>query len=374
MHARASHPRLKKRLALRIAGMAQSTYVYVGAYTTTSSRGIAAFRRDAAGQLTAIGEFEGAGSPSFLALHPTRRVLYAVHELDNYQGKSQGAISAYAIDDASGALSFLNAVPTGGAHPCHVSIERSGRYAFVANYTGGSVAMYRLDAQGGIAAQCDFHQHAGTGNNPERQDSAHAHQVLVDPTNRLLHVCDLGLDQIVHYIIDTGAGRLRPAGYTRTAAGAGPRHMAFHPSGRFAYAINELDSTLNAYAVSGGGALTELQSLSTLPAGFAETNYCADVHVSSDGRFVYGSNRGHDSLAIFEIDPNSGLLTARGHAATGGHWPRNFALAPDGASVLVANQESEDIHVLSRNARTGALGKAVRLLKTGKPVCVLFCP
>jgi 6-phosphogluconolactonase len=149
--------------------------------------------------------------------------------------------------------------------------------------------------------------------------------------------------------------------------------MAFHPSGRFAYVINELDSTVNVCAVGRDGALTELQSLSTLPTGFSGTNYCADIHISPDGRFVYGSNRGHDSLAIFEIDA-SGMLTLRGHAATGGHWPRNFALAPDSATVLVANQESEDIHVLSRNPGTGALGKPELLLKIGKPVCVLFYP
>jgi 6-phosphogluconolactonase len=353
--------------------MSTHSYAFTGAYTSTTSKGISVYTyTSATGKLALVSTGAGPGNPSFLALHPTRPVLYAVHELGDYADKAQGALSAYRVDVVTGALSLINTLPSGGAHPCHVSVDRTGRMAFVANYSGGSVAAYTLAEDGALTAQTDFVQHRGHSSNQDRQGEAHAHQVLLDPNNRFLHVCDLGMDQILRYAIDFASGRLLPAGYVRTQAGAGPRHMAFHPNGRFAYAINELDNTLNAYHVSPDGALTEVQSLGTLPDGYADTSYCADVHVSPDGRFVYGSNRGHDSLAIFEVDVDSGLLSARGQASTGGHWPRNFAIDPTGTRIFVANQESDDVYMLAIDAKTGILGKPTQRVEVARPVCIVF--
>jgi 6-phosphogluconolactonase len=353
--------------------MSTAAFVFFGTYTTTTSAGIYVFAYDSAsGALTERSTLGGHGSPSFLARHPILPVLYAVHELDAFDGQPQGALTAMRFDPSTGALTVLNTLSTNGLHPCHVSVDRTGRFAFAANYSSGSVAMYALAVDGALHERCDFVQHRGAGPNVSRQEGPHAHQTVVGPDNRFLYVNDLGTDQVMIYAIDAAAGKLRPHGYARIQGGAGPRHIDFSPDGRNAYVINELDNTLNAFAVAPDGSLRELQSLSTLPAGYSEVSYCADVHVSADGRFVYGSNRGHNSIAAFARDLNNGLLTAQGRTPTGGAWPRNFALAPGGRVMLVTNQESDDVFTFDVDAATGALKRRAGKLSIPRPVCALF--
>ncbi len=353
--------------------MSTQHFAFVGTYTGTTSAGLYVFAHDSeTAKLTQRSTLAGPGNPTFVARHPTLPVIYAVHELDDYAGSKQGAISAARFDAETATLTPLNVLPTGGDHPCHVSVDKTGRFAFAANYSGGSVAMYRVLADGSLDGPCDFVQHASRAASGDRQGNPHAHQVFVDPTNRYVYSCDLGTDRVLIYALDFDAGKLRPHGYIRTQIGAGPRHLDFHPSGRFVYVINELDNTLNAFAVESGGALRELQSLSTLPAGYSETSYCADVHVSGDGRFVYGSNRGHNSIVVFAIDPASGTLTFVEHTKTGGDWPRNFALSPDGAFLLVANQNSDDIITFRLDAKTGRMARQPGTLAVPRPVCLLY--
>ena len=348
-------------------------FAFVSGYAQKDEAGIHVFRHDVArGALKAAGSFAGLANPSFLALHPTLPIVYATNEIEDYDGAKQGALSALRFDPATAALEFLGAQPTRGAAPCSVVVDRSGRYVFVANYTGGSVAMYPILPDGNVGPLCDFVQHVGGSVHPDRQTKPYAHQVSLDPTNRRLYVCDLGMDKVMIYGLDFDAGRLRALGAVRTHPGAGPRHMRFHPNGRTAYVINELDNTISVFAADREGGMRELQVISTLPEGYTETSYCADIHVTRDGRFVYGSNRGHDSIAVFAVDADSGLLTALGHTLTGGKWPRNFGLTPDESKLIVANQHTNDLFLLPRDAASGMLGKAAGRIEAPKPVCVIF--
>lgn len=348
-------------------------FAFVSGYAQKDEAGIHVFRYDVArGALKAAGSFAGLANPSFLALHPTLPIVYATNEIEDYDGAKQGALSALRFDPATAALEFLGAQPTRGGAPCSVVVDRSGRYVFVANYSGGSVAMYPILPDGAVGPQCDFVQHVGSSVHPDRQTKPYAHQVSLDPTNRRLYVCDLGMDKVMIYGLDFDAGRLRSLGAVRTHPGAGPRHMRFHPNGRTAYVINELDNTISVFAVDRDGGMRELQVISTLPEGYSETSYCADVHVTRDGRFVYGSNRGHDSIAAFAVDADSGTLTALGQTPTGGKWPRNFGLTPDESKLIVANQHTNDLFLLPRDAVSGALGKATSRIVAPRPVCVIF--
>ncbi len=351
--------------------MATTTLAFIGTSTASTSKGIYTCRVDQkSGRLEQIAATSGLANPSFLALHPVLPVLYSINEIGEFAGAPQGALSAFAIDAASGQLTLVGTAPTGGPGPCHVTVDKSGRFAFAANYGGGSVGMIRLRDDGAPDALTDFVQHEGRSVNPDRQMEPHAHQVRVDPSNRFLYACDLGLDSVMIYAIDAAEGKLRPHGRARMQPGAGPRHLAFHPNGRFAYVINELDNTVTVTALSPDGALRELQIISTLPLGYAETSYCADIHISADGRFLYGSNRGHDSIAAFSIDAATGLLSALDRTATGGKWPRNFALGPSGR-VYVANQNTDDVIVFDTDA-VGALQRVPGKLSVPSPLCVVF--
>lgn len=353
--------------------MSTQSFAFVGTYTSTGSKGIYIYRHNpATGALTPAGAISGLGNPSFLAMHPTLPVLYATNELGEYNGLKQGAVSAFAFDAAPAAGALLNSQPAHGTAPCSLVVDRTGRYVFAANYSSGSVAMFPINADGSLAPASDTAQHAGGSVNAERQEGPHAHQVALSPDNRFLYVCDLGMDKVMIYGLDMTNGKLLPNGFARLQPGAGPRHLRFHPSGRTVYVINELDNTVNVFAVEHDGGLRELQNLSTLPAGYDKVTYCADIHVTADGRFVYGSNRGHDSIAAFAVDAATGMLTALGQTSVGGNWPRNFAIGPDGARLFVANQESDDVHTLAIDPRTGTLGKAVKCVSVPKPVCIIF--
>jgi 6-phosphogluconolactonase len=369
--ARVSGPVPASPAATRLA-------VYVGTYTDGGSRGIYRFEMDTA---------SGAGSapvlaaesenPSFLALHPGGRVLYAVNETRTFGGAATGAVSAFAIDDATGNLTRLNQQASGGGDPCHLAVGRGGGNVLVANYSGGSVAVLPLTVDGSLRPASVVLRHAGTGPNRERQEGPHAHAILLDPAERFALAADLGADRIFVYHFGAAAGSLEPNSPESAALGpgSGPRHLAWHPSGKFLYAINELRSTVTAFRYDAErGSIESFQTITTLPAGFSGQNLAAEIAVSPDGRFLYASNRGDDSLAVFRIDSASGAVAPAGRVATGGRTPRHFAIEPSGRWLLAANQNSDSITEFRLDPATGLPKPAGRPLAISRPVCVLFAP
>jgi 6-phosphogluconolactonase len=347
--------------------------VYVGTYTGGGqSKGIYRLQLDlATGVLSVVGEPTEAVNPSFLALHPSGRFLYAVAESGDARRGESGAVAAFAVDGASGALSPLNQKPSGGAGPCHISMDKQGRHVLVANYGGGSVAVLPVQRDGRLGDPSAVVQHEGSSVNPERQKGPHAHSINLDAADRFAFAADLGLDKLLVYRFDAKSGGLTAHEPAKLAPGSGPRHFAFHPGGAHAYVINELTSTITAFAYDAAkGALSELQTVSTLPSGFEGRNSTAEVVVRPDGRFVYGSNRGHDSIAIFRVDPGSGKLTAAGHQATLGKTPRNFAIDPTGSFLLAANQNSDSVAVFRIDASSGGLEPIGSPLSVPRPVCL----
>ncbi len=349
----------------------KGTFVYVGTYTSGRSEGIYVYRFDpSSGALRYAGVARGVSNPSFLALHPRRPFLYAVSE-----SEEQGGASAFAIDPQSGALTRLNQQFSPGGRPCYLSVDATGRLVLAADYHGGTLSVFPIEADGRLGAASDFVRHQGSSVNRERQEAAHAHCILPDPGNRYALAADLGLDKIMVYELDLAQGKLRPhrRPWVQVKPGAGPRHLTFHPNGRYAYLINELDSTIVAYAYDpAGGILTELQTVPALPAGFTGTSWAADVHVAPSGRTVYGSNRGHDSIAIFAIDEGTGKLTPVGHEPTQGQTPRNFAIDPTGTWLLAANQDSDTIVTFRIDPRSGKLAPAGQVAEAPTPVCLKF--
>lgn len=351
-------------------------WAYVGTYTTGESQGIYTLRFDpASGALAHAGVRQGVTNPSFLAIEPQQRFLYAVNEIAGSDGQPQGAVTAFAIDAETGGLTLINEQPSHGGAPCHVSVAGGGRYVLVANYSTGSVAMFPVRDGGGLDAASDVVQHHGTGVNPERQEAPHAHSVTVDPTGQHALVADLGLDRVMVYRLELKHGKLVPnhVPWVEVAAGSGPRHLAFDPSGCHAYLINELNSTLTVFGYDGAaGTLTRLQTISTLPDQFAGENWCADVHVAPSGRFVYGSNRGHDTIVILEVDPATGILAFVGYEPTGGRTPRNFAIDPSGQFLLAANQDTSSIVTFGIDQGTGELTPTGQIAHVPTPVCITF--
>jgi 6-phosphogluconolactonase len=351
--------------------------VYVGTYTKGDSEGIYTCQfNPATGELRLVGDPAPITDPSFLAVDSKRRFLYSVSEAGDAASGSTGSVTAFAISD-DGRLEYLNTQPSGSDGPCHVSVDATDRQVLVANYGGGSVAILPIRGDGSLGEPTDVVPHRGSGPNPDRQQGPHPHSINVDPTNRFAFVPDLGTDEVVAYRLNLVLGLLTPeAGLTASlAAGAGPRHFDFHPGGGYAYAINELDSTVTAFSYDGStGTLKELHTVSTLPDGFEGTNYPADVYVSPSGRFLYGSNRGHHSIAIFAIDGESGMLTPIGHESTRGEWPRNFVIDPTGAFMLVANEHTDDIVTFRIDGETGLLEATGHVEKVPSPVCLLPVP
>ena len=357
-------------------GSLKAVRVYVGTYTGPKSKGIYMLRLDMA--TGALGAPEVAGettNPSFLAIHPTRRFLYAVSEVWGPAGKA-GGVSAFAVAPDTGLLTPLNKQATGGAGPCYVAVDKEGRNVLAANYGSGSVCALPIGQDGRLAEATAVIQHKGSGPNPKRQSGPHAHSINPDPTGRFALAADLGLDKILIYKFDAAKGTLEPNDppSASVAPGAGPRHLAFHPSGRFAYVINEMGGTVTALSWDGArGTLTELQTVSTLPADFRGENTTAEVQVHPSGRFLYGSNRGHDSIAVFAI-ADDGRLKALGHQPTQGRNPRNFGIDPTGTWLLAANQNSDSIVVFRIDPATGVLAPAGVTASVPSPVCVKFVP
>ncbi len=346
-------------------------FVYVGTYTTPPmgrAEGLYVYRLDpASGALAPVQTVPGVVNPSFLALDPQERFLFAVNEVE------QGTVSAFARDPAAGELTPLNEQPTHGAAPCHLSVDPTGRFVLVANYGSGEVAVFPVGPDGRLGAATDVVRHEGKSVHPQRQTGPHAHMIVPDPEGRHVLAADLGLDQVVVYRLDDTAGRLVPHGRFHATPGAGPRQLAFAGGGRFVYVVNELDSTLTACAYDpAAGTLRAIETVSTLPDGFAGENTCARVEVHPSGRFVYASNRGHHSIAIFAIEEATGRLTAVGHEPTGGRTPRHFALDPTGAWLLAANQGSDSIVTFRVDPATGRLAAAGPVAEAPTPVCLVF--
>jgi 6-phosphogluconolactonase len=349
--------------------------LYVGTYTSGKSEGIYVYKFDlSSGELKHLATAKGVVNPSFLAVDPQRQHLYAVNEIEEVGGKPGGALSAFSIDNGTGNLQFLNQQPSLGSDPCHLIVDKSGRFILVANYGGGNAAVLPLQ-NGNLGPPVDMVQHGGSSVNPERQKGPHAHNVVLDRANRHAFVVDLGLDKIMIYRFDSRSGKLTPnsAPWVKLKPGAGPRHFTFHPNDRFAYVINELDSTLTAFNYdSGSGSLKELQTVSTLPMGFSGENTSADVHVSPSGKFLYGSNRGHDSIVVFSIDQNTGRLTFVEHVSTEGKTPRNFTIDPTGAFLLAANQKSDNVVTFKIDATSGRLRRTGHVAEIPTPVCLVL--
>jgi 6-phosphogluconolactonase len=348
--------------------------VYVGTYTSGKSEGIYLFRLNlASGELTQVGTTRGVVNPSYLTLDRARRHLYAVNEVEEFEGRKSGAVSAFAVEQTTGALRFLNQQPSLGGSPCYVSLDAAEKFLLVANYVGGNVAVLPLRGDGSLGEASDVKQFQGSGVNRERQEGPHAHCILPDRMGRHVYSCDLGTDRIMVYRFDAKAGKLIPneQPWAQVKPGAGPRHLTFHPGGRYAYVTNEMDSTVTAFAHDPArGTLKEIQTTPALPADFKGANTCADIHLSPDGKFLYCSNRGHDSIAAFRVETRAGTLALISHAPTGGKTPRNFALDPTGALLLAANQNSDTIVAFCRDALTGQLTPAGQVAEVPSPVCL----
>jgi 6-phosphogluconolactonase len=357
-----------------VAHATRELLVYVGTYTQGRSEGVYLLRlRLASGELKLVGSTHGVVNPSYITLDVRRRFLYAVNEVEEFAGRKSGAVSAFAVDQRTGALRFLNQQPSQGGAPCYVTADGSGRFVLVANYVGGNVAVLPVLKDGTLGAPTDVKQHQGSGANRERQEGPHAHCIVLDRANRYAYSCDLGTDKVMVYRFDARGGRLTPnePPASPMRPGAGPRHLTFHPGGKFAYVLNELNSTVTAFAQDRArGTLKELQTVGTLPAGFAGANTAADIHATPDGRFLYCSNRGHDSIAAFGVDATTGGLRPIGHTPTAGKTPRNFAVDPTGTYLLAANQNSDTIVTFRIDPPTGTLQPTGHTAEVPSPVCL----
>jgi 6-phosphogluconolactonase len=352
---------------------------FIGTYTNkTDSKGIYAFRFDATtGTLSPLGVAAQTQEPSFVTISSNQKFLYAVNELPTFGGKSSGAITSYSLDRRTGKLSQLSQVPSGGADPCYLSLDHTGKYLLVANYTGGSVATFPVAPDGHLGAASAFVQHTGSGPNKEHQEGPHAHYIAASADNRRVFVADLGLDEVLIYRFDPSNGSLTASDppYVKLAPGAGPRHIAFHPNGKFAYVVSELNSTVTAFAFNPANtSFSNLQVVSTIPKDFTAHNDTAEIVVHPSGKFLYASNRGRDSIAVFAIDQAKGTLTPAGDFSTTGKTPRNFALDPTANFLLAANQESNNIAVFRINLATGALNPTGPATEVPAPVDIVFTP
>jgi 6-phosphogluconolactonase len=353
-------------------------WVYFGAYSSPENPGISVSEFSAeTGQLSTARLATETVNPSFLAVHPSQKYLYAVGEIADQGGKPGGGVSAFAIDQQTGGLTALNQQSSVGAGPCHVVVNAAGTTALVANYGGGSVVSYAIAADGRLQPAASVMQHAGHSVNPQRQTAPHAHSVRFHPKGPWAVSADLGLDQVLIYRVDAATSKLSPntPPFGTVAPGSGPRHVTFNADGTVAYVINELSNTVTMFQCDPStGAMKERQTISTLPEGFTGTSYTAEVVVHPSGKFVYGSNRGHDSLAEFRVNPNDGTLTFLGTISTGGKTPRNFNVDPTGRWVLAANQGTDNVVVLSVDMETGRLSATDRSITVSKAVCVTFVP
>lgn len=352
-----------------------SFLVYIGTYTGPKSEGIYTFRFDRkSGKLTPVNKPTKTSNPSFVAVHPSGNFLYAVNEDAEFKGQDGGGITSFAITPQTGVLTEINSQCTHGAHPCHLTIDQAGKMVGVANYTGGSIAAYKIGRHGELSPASTFVQHEGKSVHP-RQEAPHGHSIDVGPFNKYVAVSDLGLDKVLVYKMNARKGTLTSHSSVSTAAGAGPRHFSFHPSGQFGFGINELNMTANAYRYDGSAGLLELvQTVSTLPPGEQqqEGQSTAEMYVHPNGKFLYGSNRGHNTIVVYTIDQQTGNLTYVENQDTGGSTPRSFGVVPTGDYLLALNQASSTIVVFKIDPQTGALEPTGEKVPCPNPVAAAF--
>ncbi|WP_219834715.1 lactonase family protein [Paenibacillus sp. R14(2021)] len=343
-------------------------FIYTGSYAGAEQEGVSALRFAVKnGGLTRQAGLAGMHHPSFVHSNAAGTRLYVVSET----GAEPGSLFSYAVDAGSGELTLIHEVSTLGGSPCHITLDAEQQLILVTNYTGGSISLYAVQTDGSLLL-ADHIVHEGRGPRDDRQEAPHPHSSIIDAANQYVLVADLGTDELVSYRIDHEARKLIRQGSTSTAPGAGPRHMAFSPSGERLYVINELDNTVGLYAYEAVNAeLSLLQVISTLPESFAGESSCADIHVRADGRFLYASNRGHDSIAVYRID-EEGRLALVEIVSSGGRTPRNFAISPDGQHLLAANQDSDSIVGYRINKESGRLSPTGQTFETYKPVCIAF--
>lgn len=347
--------------------------LYVGTYTKGMANGIFVYAfNDRSGRLIDLKMPAISNNPSFLTISPNKKYMYAVGELDNLDSDQSGGLAAYRINP-DGKLTLINHVLTHGANPCHVSLSPDGKKLVASNYTGGNLSFFNILSDGSLSEMVQRIQHEGSGPVPDRQAAPHAHSARFDATGKLLYAADLGIDELKIYDVAPGSNEVTPHAqpYVKMSPGSGPRHFDFSADGRFIYVINELNSTITVLMKYGAEWKT-VQTIKTLPKDFKGENNCADIHVSADGRFVYGSNRGHNSIAVFKREANSGKLEMIETVSVEGNWPRNFTLDPSGNFLLVANQKSNDITVFKIDQPSGKLAYTGIKVPNESPVCLQF--
>ncbi|WP_276502241.1 lactonase family protein [Terrimonas pollutisoli] len=348
----------------------KENYLIVGTYTGGKSEGIYVYTFNSdEGSFREISHIK-TSNPSFVAISPDKKFVYAVHE--NAQGGNGGEISAFAFDKKKGELTYINQQKTEGDHPCYVEVDNTGKWVFAGNYSSGSLSVLPVNTDGSLGEATSHINHTGSGKNKDRQEKPHVHCTLISPDNKWLFVPDLGIDKVMIYGFDDKTGKLTPAStpFAASTPGAGPRHFTFHPNGKFAYLIEELSGHVVAYQY-GKGKLKQLQRISTVPRGQKGFAGSADIHVSPDGKFLYASNRGDfNNIAIYKVDTNTGKLSIIGFQPTLGAGPRNFNFDPSGNYLLVGNQANDEIVIFKRNLKTGLLADTGKRIEVGKPVCL----
>ena len=359
------------------ASKTKEMLVYIGTYTSgkSKSEGIYVYKLNLdSGELNLYKTVKNVVEPSYLTIDKDKKYLYAVNETVEYEGKKSGAVSAFAINQETGDLSFLNKQPSLGGAPCYIIVSENGKFTLVANYVGGNVAAFAVEAGGIIGAPVDLQQQLGTGPNKDRQEAAHAHSIDLDDKNRFAYSCDLGADKIYIYEFDKKDGKLKPnpaQEFLQARVGVGPRHLAFHPNGHIAFVINELDSSITALDWDKKrGTLRAIATVSTLPADFKGENTGAEIQISPNGKFLYGSNRGHDSISAFKIDAPNGNLELIENVSTQGKTPRNFVITPNGEFLLAANQNSDSVVVFRIDEKSGKLAPTGNTAQVPSPVCL----
>ena len=362
-------------LCAKSAQKANRYFVYVGTYTGPASKGIYAFHFDPSlGRATSLGLAGETSNPSFLVADADGKYLYAVNEVSDFQGQKSGGVSAFSIDHASGKLTLLNQVSSHGAGPCYITLDKTGKFVLVANYDSGTVATFPVLPDGKLGEAASVIQHSGHGSDPERQEGPHAHEIELSPNTRFAVAADLGLDKLLVYKFDAATGALKPNDppFAQMEAGSGPRHFGFTPNGKFAYVLAEMKSTVTALSFdSRSGTFRQLQTVSSLPADFKGKNDAAELVVSPSGKFVYASNRGSDTIAVFSIG-RDGKLSNVEYAPTKGKTPRGFRLDPSGSYLFAANQESNNIVIFKVDAKSGKLTPTGQVLEAPSPVDVKF--
>ena len=361
---------------LAVVALAPSTanaadmYVYFGTHVSGAGKGFSLSHFDTdTGVLTKPQYLLDAEAPAFFVIHPDGKHLYTCNSINTFEGKPEGSISAYSIDSKTGKLTLLNRKPAGGADPSYITLDKTSRYALVANYQGGNIAVLAIKPDVSLGERTAFAQHTGSSVNPQRQTRPFAHSIIVDPSNRFALVADLGVDKLFVYRFNEKDGSLAPNDppFAAVKPGSGPRHVKFHPNGKWVYLINEIGSTVTGFNWNAmKGSLTEFQTVSTLPEGFTGTNTCAELEIHPNGKFLYGSNRGHDSIVVFAVDQATGKLRLVERVSSQGKWPRNFTFDPTGKWILCTNHNSNNAVVFRVNETTG------KLTQTGQPVEVLY--